>query len=176
MKKTLLLIFSLLIFVGNVWGWNATNTDLSGIEKDKSKGVSFNKSCPQTMSFTLSNVHHLYDCNVNVTQYTSATKSTVSKATEVLVYKGNISNNGTDCTIELASSTRYVEFTNKTTRKKTFGISPNLTVSNISYFGIDASFSIDNVSARDFGTKTIKTQSEINVTVSYSASTKSVTI
>lgn len=175
MKKSLLLLFSLLIFVGNVWGFshNLFNNQEQHV---KAKGkwdsgyveTTFNYHCLTTLKFKVASGTWNYDFDFKVECYDSSGNLVNS-------YEGSGAG-------KWSWSKPYYE--------KTYNISCNvakvklINTNSVAalYFkevcveGVDDYFTIDNTQARNFGTKTIKSEYPINVTVSYSASTSDVSV
>lgn len=175
MKKTLSLLFTLLIFVGNAWGFS--HNLFNGNEQHvKAKGwrtsgyveATFNYHCLTTLKFKVASGTWNYDFNFKVECYDSS---------------GNLVNSyeGSGAGAWSISKPYY---------EKTYNISCNvakvklINTNSIAalYFkevcveGVDDYFTIDDTQARNFGTKTIKSEYPINVTVSYSARTSGVSV
>ena len=163
MKKTLLLIFSLLIFVGNVWAWTQSQSNIK-LEKQTSGGFNISKSCPNNLTFKLYNAYYWFDVDVTVKQYDSSSKSKLYQ-TDTKKYDGNAWGSVTECSVTLNSSTGYIEFYNTATNKKYV-----VTVSEINVSGSDSYLKITSSTSLAFGNVEAGTTSSAKtITVSYSS-------
>lgn len=78
MKKSLLLLFSLLIFVGNVWGWTEgikDSDDALTVGKTREYQLPSGKSKPNKFNFSAASGLYWFDYSVNVYKYTGSSCS-----------------------------------------------------------------------------------------------------
>ncbi len=79
MKKSLLLLFSLLIFVGNAWAWTEgviDDNDAIGVGKSRTYNLPAGKSEPTEFNLSVASGTYLFDYDIEVTKYSGSSQKT----------------------------------------------------------------------------------------------------
>lgn len=149
MKKSLLLLFSLLIFVGNVWGGSAS-LDNASINKNKTKTYNLSTKCPTRFTCTAkyNALTGLASGSISITEYDS---NNTSLGTQTV---SSIKKSGTSVGVDLKLNTVKIVVKNTSSNY-------SMDLSSVSYTYSDFSLDIPDV--------VISGTTSANLTINYAA-------